>query len=286
MAAAKVSDTGLVEALERPRYEIYPAAGIAAEVAEHVPRSIKVTVTSSERRGLDATLNLTADLAKRGYEVAPHLAARLVLDRAHLERILRRLEDAGVGDVFVIAGDPREPLGDFPDGLSLLVAMRELGHRFAETGFVGYPERHPFIGDDVLAKALRDKAPFASYVITQVCFEPRAIDDWVTALRLDGVSLPVYVGIPGVVEQERLLRISTRIGVHEPARFLKASGVYTPIPLVDGLTSLGDPTAGIRGFHVYTFNELARTEAWRRARLEQARSGAAPETTAISAERL
>jgi len=285
VAAAKVSDTALVEALERPRYEIYPSAGIAAEVAEHVPKSIKVTVTSSERRGLDATLRLTEELAERGYEVVPHLAARLVPDRAHLERILRQLEAAGVRDVFVIAGDPRTPLGDFADGLSLLVAMRELGHAFAELGFVGYPERHPFIGDDVLAKALRDKAPFASYVITQVCFEPRAIDDWVAALRKDRVTLPVYVGIPGVVEQERLLRISTRIGVHEPARFLRGSGVYTPDSLVDGLASLEDPDAGIRGFHVYTFNELARTEAWRRAKLEQAHSGAVPESTAISAER-
>lgn len=276
----------LVEALESPRYEIYPSAGIAAEVVEHVPRRIKITVTSSERKGLDATLTLTEELSERGYEVVPHLAARLVLDREHLERILRRLEVASVRDVFVIAGDPSRPIGDFPDGLSLLTAMRELGRGFAEIGFVGYPERHPFIGDDVLAKALRDKAPFASYVITQVCFEPRAIDDWVTTLRRDGVTLPVFVGIPGVVEQDRLLRIATRIGVHEPARFLGTSGVYTPDTLVDGLETLENSSAGIRGFHVYTFNELARTEAWRRVKLEQARSGAAPETTAISAERL
>jgi methylenetetrahydrofolate reductase (NADPH) len=62
--------------------------------------------------------------------------------------------------------------------------------------------------------------------------------------------------------------------------------VYTPDTLVDGLETLENSSAGIRGFHVYTFNELARTEAWRRVKLEQARSGAAPETTAISAERL
>jgi methylenetetrahydrofolate reductase (NADPH) len=208
-----------------------------------------------------------------------------VLDREHLERILRRLEGAGIREVFVIAGDPTRPIGEFPDGLSVLTAMRELGHDFADVGFVGYPEPHPFIDDDVLAKALREKAPFASYVITQVCFVPRAIDDWVAALRRDGTTLPVYVGIPGVVEQERLLRIAARIGVREPTSFLHGSGAYTPDALVDGLETLEDPSAGIRGFHVYTFNELARTEAWRRVKLEQARSAAA-ETTAISAERL
>jgi methylenetetrahydrofolate reductase (NADPH) len=276
--------TRLVEALERPRYEIYPAAGIAAEVEKHVPTSIKITITSSERKGLDATLTLIEELSERGFEVVPHLAARLVLDREHLERILRRLEEASVRDVFVIAGDPSRPIGDFPDGLSVLTAMRELGHDFAEVGFVGYPEPHPFIGDDVLAKALGDKAPLASYVITQVCFVPRAIDNWVAALRRDGVSLPVYVGIPGVVEQERLLRIATKIGVHEPAHFLRTSDVYTPDALLDGLETLEDPRAGVRGFHVYTFNELARTEAWRRARLELARSSGAAESTAISAE--
>ena len=41
----------LVEALERPRYEILPLDGIADDVLEHLPAGRKVTVTSSPSRG-------------------------------------------------------------------------------------------------------------------------------------------------------------------------------------------------------------------------------------------
>jgi methylenetetrahydrofolate reductase (NADPH) len=262
----------LVDVLARPRYEVYAAAGVSAAVVEHVPTSVKVTVTSSEQRGLDATLELTEELATLGYEVVPHLAARLVRDRAHLGRILRRLEDAGVGEAFVIAGDAKNPHGDYPDAVTLLLAMRELGHRLTDIGFVGYPEPHPFLSDDVLAQALRDKAEYATYIVTQVCFEPRPIDEWVAGLRRDGVTLPVFVGLPGVVEHDRLRRIVKKLGLDDSAIPPTRSETYTPDALVDGLRSLADPAAEIGGFHLYTFNELAETESWRQARLERART--------------
>jgi methylenetetrahydrofolate reductase (NADPH) len=276
----------LVQALTTPRYEVYAAKGVFAKVVEHVPTSVKITVTSSERRGLGATLDLSEELAKQGYDVVPHLGARLVLDRTHLEGILRRLDDAGVREAFVIAGDAKKPHGDFSDALSLLLAMHELGHRLTDIGFVGYPEPHPFLSDEVLARALEDKARYATYIVTQICFAPRPIDDWVAALRRDGASLPVYVGIPGAVDEERLLRIAKMLGIPGAENFLTARrGLYAPDLLVDGLKAPDEPSAGIGGFHVYTFNELEETEAWRQAKLEQLRAGGTRAGTAISAER-
>jgi methylenetetrahydrofolate reductase (NADPH) len=269
----------LRDALERPRYEVYPSSSLVDEVAEHVPAEVKLTVTSNLERGLDATLDTVEELTKLGYAVVPHIGARLVFDRAHLERILSRLEEAGVRELFVIAGDATEPLGQFSDALSALVAIGELGQGFEEIGFVGYPEPHPFIPDDVLVQALRDKAPYTSYVITQICFDPSAIDRWVRRLREEGVSIPVYVGIPGVVEMERLLRISRRLGVAGVDRLedeLGESATYAPDSLVDGLVTIEDESAGIAGFHVYTFNELALTEAWRRERLAALARGVEP----------
>jgi methylenetetrahydrofolate reductase (NADPH) len=275
--------SSLVDALTRPRYEVYGSEGVTGQVVEHVPTSVKVTVTSSERRGLDATVDLTAELTDMGYEVVPHLGARLVLDRSHLERILLRLEQTGVHEAFVIAGDAEKPHGAFADGLSLLLAMHELGHGLTDIGFVGYPEPHPFLSDEVLAQALRDKAQYATYIVTQFCFEPRPIDDWVAGLRRDGVSLPVYVGIPGIVERDRLRRIVKSLGLDDSALPHAGLDSYTPDSLVDGLRSLDDPAAGIGGFHFYTFNELAKTEAWRLSKLQQARAGDVREGSASSA---
>jgi methylenetetrahydrofolate reductase (NADPH) len=32
---------------------------------------------------------------------------------------------------------------------------------------------------------------------------------------------------------------------------------------------LGDPDCGVEGFHIYTFNEVKNTEAWRQEMLER-----------------
>ena len=56
--------------------------------------------------GLDATFEFSERLARAGYRVEPHLSARLVRDRSHLDAILDRLRAGGITDVFVLAGDP------------------------------------------------------------------------------------------------------------------------------------------------------------------------------------
>ena len=50
-------------------------------------------------------------------------------------------------------------------------------------------------------------------------------------------------------------------------------GRYGPGSLIERLTpKLADPAAAIGGFHVYTFNELATTERWRREALRRLES--------------
>src|SRR4028119_382221 len=103
--------SGLVEALRRPRYEGIPLPGVEDAVAEHVPKNVKLTVTASPKKGLGPTLELAERLSGEGFEVAPHLSARLIRDRAQLGEILARLREADVRDVFVVAGGAPEPGG-------------------------------------------------------------------------------------------------------------------------------------------------------------------------------
>jgi hypothetical protein len=99
--------------LRHPRYEVFPAANIEQAVLDWVPRGVTVTVTASPAQGLDATLDLTARLAAHGYQVVPHLPARLVRDDAHLTAIVDQLLASGITDVFVPAGDADPPVGGF-----------------------------------------------------------------------------------------------------------------------------------------------------------------------------
>jgi methylenetetrahydrofolate reductase (NADPH) len=278
-AAAAVSadaDDALVAALEHPRYEVLPLDGIVDEVVAHVPKSVTVTVTASPSRGLEPTLDVSGRLAARGYHVVPHLSARLMRDRAHLEEVIWRLRAARVREVFVIAGDAREPAGDFDGASELLKAMS--GHRFDEVGIAGYPESHHLISDAVTIEAMFAKEPMATYIVSQVCFDADTIARWVRAVRDRGTTLPIWIGVAGPVDNRRLLRTSLRIGLGESARFLKAHGGwlrrlalrrrYSPERLLARLAPVfSDPAARIAGIHVYTFNELERTERWRRRRL-------------------
>lgn len=283
-AVVRTGVAAAARALRCPRYEVLPLAGAAEDVQEHVPRDLPVTVTSSPRRGLEPTLELAETLSRVGYPAVPHLSARLVRDEGHLREILDRIEAAGIRDVFVVGGDGG-PIGDFADSCALLVAMNRLrapgpGRSLGHLGVAGYPHGHPLIADAELTSALRAKQSLATYVVSQMCFDPTAISTWLTRVRLLGVTLPVYVGIPGVADKRKLLRIAGRIGVGPSARFLgrhrhalvrlSRPGGYRPDRLVRSLaTDMAQPARALVGLHVYTLGDVATTERWRRDMLRR-----------------
>ena len=263
--------------LERPRFELIPLKNVLDQAA-YLPDGATVSVTASPAKGMDATIELSEELHARGFDVVPHLSARLTEDRSHLERILKRIDNLGIDRVFVVGGDA-DPPGDFFDGLALLSAMEDIGHALREVGIPGYPEGHPVIPDGALDRALIDKQPYATSVTTQMCFSSRAIVDWLGERRASGLTLPAVLGMPGVADTLRLLKISARIGVGHSIRFLRKNaavagrlalpGAYKPAELLEGLgADLDDSTLDIRGVHIYTFNSCDSTEEWRRAYLE------------------
>ena len=248
-------------------------------------------MSCSPALGIENTLALAEELSGRGFRVVPHLAARLVTGTGHLAKLLRRMEDSGLREAFVVGGDSAEPCGPFTSGLrDLLEAMSRLGHGLERIGVPAYPEEHPLIDRETLTKALLDKQRFASYMVTQICFEPLATLQWLERIRQRGVSLPVYVGMPGAMERVKLLRVSFKIGIGNSLRFLRkqhgiaghlmAQSSYAPDDLVANLSPhVGDADYGIQGFHINTFNQVDTTERWRAQMLYSA-------TTLRSAEEI
>ena len=274
---------GAAALLAEPRFELMPFDSFAEQMT-YLPAGAEITITASPTQGLEATFEWTERAADEGFELVPHVAARYVRDEDHLDEIAVRLHEAGVTDIFVPGGDREEPVGEFESALELLVALEDLGHEFEEVGITGYPEGHEFLSEETLAEAMEAKAPHATYLTTQLCYDPDAVVDWIERVRDErGVDLPVEVGIPGVMKYQRLLGISRKVGVGDSIDFLKKTsgvlgfvrqlvgsrGKYTPDRLVDGLAPYADdPDYGIRGLHIYTFNQVPDTEEWRRGRLE------------------
>ncbi len=283
--------------LAAPRYEIMPFRGVEGEV-EELPAGARVTVTASPSHGLMRTVEMSERLAASGYNVVPHLSARMVRGRQELVAIVERLAAAGIDQAFVVGGDASPPAGPYHEAGDLLDELAGLDHPFTSIGIGGYPEGHPLIPDDKLLEALRRKQPHAAYVVTQLCFDAGVLADWVQTIRAQGIDLPVVVGLPGVVERRRLAAISLQTGVGGSLRYLRKnrrqlsalmrSRHYDPTKLTRAVAdSLQDEDLDA-GAHLFTFNQVGATRAWVEALratespVGRRRPGSSPTSTAAA----
>lgn len=259
--------------------EVFPTDTIESRL-DILEEGSYVAVTCSPTKGVDATLDMSERLAKRGFKIVPHVAAKMVRNRQHLCEIIARLNDLPIISIFVPGGDARSPLGDYDTAYSLLRDIAELEHSFTEIGVAAHPEGHPAVSTEVMTKELLRKQEFANYLVTQMCFDATAIVEWLRSVREQGVTLPAWLGLPGVADRAALMKTSLRIGVGDSLRYLKRnprlaaklmlSSEYRPDDLlIDLAPYIGDPAYDICGHHVYCFNQVKRTEQWRQDFLEK-----------------
>jgi methylenetetrahydrofolate reductase (NADPH) len=248
------------------RFELLPFDSTESAVSR-VARSLTLTVTCSPRHGNDHTIDAARRLRERGHTVVVHLAARMVRGPDHLDELLSRMAGAGLDHVFLVGGDASDPLGSYASALDLLPALRCHPKAPSTVGVTAYPEGHPHIDESTLLDALRHKNADADYMVTQLCFDPAVVVRWLARVREAGVSLPVYVGIPGAVDRRRLLELSVRVGVGASVSFIRKQrgtrlfsrrGVGVATELLDAIGPLVGEF-GIAGLHFFTFNRLAET---------------------------
>jgi methylenetetrahydrofolate reductase (NADPH) len=270
--------SALSAVVRNAKFELIPLKQVQEQAALLPPKST-VTVTASPTKGMEVTLDLAEWVAARGHDVIPHFSARLMRDRAQLKELLARAKAAGMRKLFVVGGDG-EPSGEFRDGLDLLRALQEIGHHFEEVGVPSYPEGHVQIADDVLMRVLKEKNQYANATATQMSFNPTAVADWIGLIRREGVTLPIYLGVAGVVELTKLMTIAARIGVADSARYLTkqrhlvgrlaAQGSFGPDAFLRSLApTIAQSDAHVHGLHVFTFNQVGTTAAWQKRMLEE-----------------
>ncbi|MEX1003783.1 MAG: methylenetetrahydrofolate reductase [Acidimicrobiia bacterium] len=257
--------------LDHTIFEVIPMKN-TAEKARDLPAGATVSVTASPDKGMMATVELAEALADAGYQIVPHISARLLESEHELRRVVDRVRDAGATRVFVVGGDVQVGTA-FEDAMAVLRALDDLDHPFTEIGVAAYPEGHPSIPEHVLRSSLQEKQQHAHYMATQMCFDAAGIETWIRSERTAGVTLPLVIGIPGVTDPARLVTIGARIGVGQSLRYLRKNrstifkllrpGPYDPTKLVDKLAGLAlDPSTNAIGLHVFTFNQIAPTAEW------------------------
>ena len=264
--------------LEQPKYEIIPMKRVEQSF-EFIPKNAKVSVTVSPSKGIEATLELADQIGKyvAPEQITPHVSARLVEGKDHVKYILERVRDLGMKEIFVVGGDASEPVGPYKGSFDLVRAIRDVDTD-VRLGVTAYPEGHPSIPEEVLEQDLLNKQPYAQFMATQLCFDAATIKGWLETRREAGVTLPLQIGMAGVVDMIKLTQIATRIGVGDSLRYLtkhagtvfKLMSGYKPDDLLENLTPIfGDPFYNVEAFHVYTFNQLEKTERWRKEKLKE-----------------
>jgi methylenetetrahydrofolate reductase (NADPH) len=217
-----------------------PGAAEIAALAEILPRTTPVYFSAVPTIMPHELIIAAASLRRAGLEPVVHIAARRVRAASDLADLLARLRgEADVKRLLVIGGDV-DPLGPFPDALSVIQKgrLREAG--IEEIGIGAYPEGHPRIAPGRLEAALDEKLAASAaqglraHIVSQFSFSPERILAWLKQLRACGVARPVKVGMAGPTSMPALLRYARRCGVAASLRGLMSGAGGTLIGQVVG----------------------------------------------------
>lgn len=255
------------------------------EASSHIPPGTRINVTFLGNEDLEMRVAAAKAVRDLGFVPVPHISARRLKSRQQLEEFLGRLQDVGATEnIFAVGGDPATPEGPYEDSLAVIQSgvLQQYGVR--QVGIGGYPEGHPDIPKDVLARALADKTAalteqgLDAVILTQFAFDTDPVADWITALRAEGVGAEVRVGTPGPAGIKRLLGFARRFGVGANAMIVKKYGFSLtnlmgdagPDRFVNDLAAvLAERNAGPQpsavgrvGLHFYTFGGLLATADW------------------------
>jgi methylenetetrahydrofolate reductase (NADPH) len=284
--ADPISSPAMRDLVSNLHYEIVPIKSIDQAI-DALPPGADVSVTCSPVKGIAATLEYTERLNGLGHRPIPHLAARMVEGRDEAVRLAGWLRAHGLDEVYVIAGDAPEPAGPYEGALGFIRDLLDADPGVRNVGIAGYPDGHAFIPGDVVHEQLHAKqallaeAGVGGWISTQMCFDEAKITAWLEAERADGITLPVRLGVPGVVDRTRLMTMGTRLGIGASMRFLAknrstvmqlmAPGGYDPTDMVVAFADRAR-RLGIESLHAFTFNAVEDTRKWQEAIVERAGS--------------
>lgn len=262
--------------VENSRLELVPMKSLEMATAD-LPACSVVSMTCSPAKSIEATLDATERLVDEGHHVTPHISARMVHSHDHLSELADRISALGLPEIFVVAGDA-DTHGAYFDAIEFLDDFLALEPAVQHIGFTAYPDTHPLIEPGRLHEALHRKQAMilgsgrTAHVSTQMCYSADRIRSWLRRERAAGLTVPVHLGVPGVVDRSKLMTMGMRLGVGSSLRYLSKNRSaigrlmtqrnYRPDQVLRPLA----PDArglGIDALHLFTFNQVRQTEEWR-----------------------
>jgi len=220
-----------------------------------LPKVQDVYITMLPGNDFRDVANKAKELVQNGFNPVPHFPARSIKNLNELKDYVSMCKDFGVKQALVIGGSA-EPIGDYHCSLQILESGLFEGWKI---GIAGHPDGSPDISDSDLEKAMKDKKPFADYIVTQWLLDSQSIAKFISKQ-----TLPVHVGITGPLKISSLLKFASIVGAKNSLNFIKSNATKAvdllkpkdPNDLIENLKKLTE------NFHIYTFGGLKETNKW------------------------
>ncbi|WP_010141373.1 methylenetetrahydrofolate reductase [Oceanicola sp. S124] len=239
-----------------------------------LPAGTRVYVAHIDGTPITQMVATAARLAGQGFEVMPHVPARLVPDLPTLEDWIARYQgEAGVSGALLMAGGLARPLGDFHCTLQLLESGAFDRAGFRRLHVAGHPEGNldidPDGSDRGVMEALRRKQAFAAQtdarmaIVTQFGFDAAPVLAWARRLRAEGILLPIHLGVAGPAKLQTLIKFAVACGVGPSIKVLQKRVLdigrlmlpYEPTEMLEQIAAEAEPGL-IAGLHLFPLGGL------------------------------
>ncbi len=281
-AQAPTSSQGQLEAfLQGYSIEVMPRTAEKVEdFRTLLPIGTRVYIAHIDGTPIEDMVATAQRLSNEGFSPMPHFPARIIKDRATLTDWVSRYRDAGVRQGLLLAGGVAEPVGDFATSMQLLESGAFDG--FERLHVAGHPEGNKDIDPDgsdrMVMQAARWKSAFAERsdakmaMATQFCFDAAPVIDWVNRLHVEGVNLPVHIGVAGPAKLQTLIKFAIACGVGPSLKVLQkramdVTKLLLPYEPTDVLAALAEhkaanPGFGIEQVHFFPLGGIKTNAQW------------------------
>ncbi|MEL6584374.1 MAG: methylenetetrahydrofolate reductase [Pseudomonadota bacterium] len=277
---ASAPATGLGHFLEGFSIEVMPRTAAKVEDFKAIlPEGTRVYIAHIDGTPYEEMHATAERLVRDGFEVMPHIPARVLPSKTALEEWVAGYADLGIRQALLLGGGLTKPNGPFSDSMQLLDDGVFDRYGFTRLHVAGHPEGNPDIdpdgGEREVMKALRWKQDFADRsdaefaIATQFCFEAQPVIDWVERLSAAGVTMPVHIGVAGPAKLQTLIKFAMACGVGPSIRVLKRRAMdlsklvlpFTPDDILRDLAAhkAANPDFGIEAVHFFPLGGIGKT---------------------------
>ena len=278
------SAAGIAGFLHGHSIEVMPrTAEKVADFRELLPAATRVYIAHIDGTPISDMVATARRLTAEGFVPMPHFPARIIKDRATLADWIARYQgEADVKQALLLGGGIATPQGDFDNSMQLMETGLFDAAGFERLHIAGHPEGNrdidPDGGDRAVMEALRWKQAFAERteaqmaLVTQFCFDADSIIAWADALRTNGITFPVHIGIAGPAKLQTLIRFAITCGVGPSLGVLQKRAMdvtklllpYEPTEVLAKLAAhkAANPDFAVERVHFFPLGGIAANAQW------------------------